>query len=78
MLGRADAAEYEDVANFLEDYFRRRHGAQVEDAMCLDGGPSAQLVYRDTDGALRDAEPTGVRVPTAILLLPPASSNADR
>jgi hypothetical protein len=69
LLGRADGMEFADVADFLSAYFQRAHGAPPHDALCLDGGPSAQLVYRD-GGALRDAEATGVLVPTAILLLP--------
>ncbi|HVK04365.1 MAG TPA: phosphodiester glycosidase family protein [Armatimonadaceae bacterium] len=72
VLGRADAAEYADVARFLRGHFYRRFGTRVEEAMCLDGGPSAQVVYRDGPrGVLRDAVPTGVRVPTAILLVEP-------
>lgn len=70
LLGRADAMEFEDVADFLTAYFQRTHGTRPHDALCLDGGPSAQMVYRDGSGELRDAEPTGVLVPTAILLLP--------
>jgi hypothetical protein len=68
VMGRADAMEFNDVADYLADYFQRRYNTRPQDAMCLDGGPSAQLVYR-TDGTLQDAEPTGVLVPTAILLL---------
>jgi exopolysaccharide biosynthesis protein len=69
VLGRANAAEFGDVADYLRDYFSRVHGTAPEDAMCLDGGPSAQLVYR-SDSGYEDAEPTGVLVPTAILLIP--------
>ncbi len=69
ILGRADAMEFTEVADYLDAYFRRVHGTAPHDALCLDGGPSAQLVYRDGE-TLLDAEPTGVLVPTAILLLP--------
>jgi len=69
ILGRADTAEFEDVASYLRDYFSRVHHTAPEEAMCLDGGPSAQLVYR-SEGRYEDAEPTGVLVPTAILLVP--------
>jgi exopolysaccharide biosynthesis protein len=69
VLGRADAAEFSEVADYLRTYFLRTHHTAPEDAMCLDGGPSAQLVYRN-EGAIEDAEPTGVLVPTAILLVP--------
>lgn len=69
LLGRADAMDFSQVADWLEGYFSSRHGSRPHDALCLDGGPSAQLVYRDGN-TLRDAEPTGVLVPTAILLVP--------
>lgn len=69
VFGRADAAEYAALADYLTTYFKKTHGTTPHDAMCLDGGPSAQLVYRDNN-TLRDAEPTGVLVPTAILLIP--------
>jgi hypothetical protein len=69
VLGRADAMEFADVADYLASYFARHHGTSARDALCLDGGPSAQIVYRDGSG-LQDAEPTGVLVPTAILLVP--------
>lgn len=70
LLGRANAMEFGEVARFLVAYFKRAHGTAPHDALCLDGGPSAQLVYRD-GAILHDAEETGVRVPTAILLVPP-------
>lgn len=71
VMGRANAAEFTDVADFLAAHFKERYGTTPEEAMCLDGGPSGQLVYKNgADGALVDAEPTGVRVPTAILLIP--------
>lgn len=71
VLGRADAMEFSNVADFLSSYFPDAHGTTPREAMCLDGGPSAQVVYRDPkSGALTDAEPTGVLVPTAILLVP--------
>jgi hypothetical protein len=47
------------------------------DALCMDGGPSAQIAYRDPDSARTvDAEPTGVMVPVAILLVPTAAVGA--
>lgn len=71
VLGRADAMEFSHVADFLAAYFPEAHGSTPREAMCLDGGPSAQVVYRDPkSGTLTDAEPTGVLVPTAILLVP--------
>lgn len=71
LLGRADGMEFQQVADYLTDYFAAAHGSTPREALCMDGGPSAQLVYRDPQsGAVIDAEPTGVQVPTAILLLP--------
>ena len=70
VLGRADAMEFEDVADYLETYYQQMHGTTPHDALCLDGGQSAQVVYRGKGGVLHDAEPTGVLVPTAILLVP--------
>ncbi len=69
ILARADAMDYTQVAEFLTEYFNRVHQTTPRDAMCLDGGASAQIVYKN-NGALEDAEPTGVLVPTAILLTP--------
>ena len=71
VLGRADAMEFTHIADYLASYFPDAHGTTPREAMCLDGGPSAQVVYRDPQsGKLTDAEPTGVFVPTAILLVP--------
>jgi hypothetical protein len=69
ILGRADAMDFAQVADWLESYFARTHNTRPHDALCMDGGASAQLVYRH-EGRLHDAEPTGVLVPTAILLVP--------
>lgn len=69
VFGRADGMEYAEVADYLTAFFRREFDTSPEEALCMDGGPSAQLVYRD-NGALQDAEPTGVLVPTALLVLP--------
>lgn len=67
ILGIADAMRYEEVAAYLADYFEREHGTRVAEAMCLDGGASSQLVARTKSG-IEDLRPTGVHVPTAILL----------
>ncbi|MDX1933539.1 MAG: phosphodiester glycosidase family protein [Capsulimonadales bacterium] len=69
VLGRADAMDFADVADYLELHFRRVHSRPPQEAMCLDGGPSSQLVFRRGQ-TLEDAEPTGVLVPTALLLVP--------
>lgn len=69
VLARADRMTYGEVADWLDAYFARTYGTRPHDALCMDGGASAQLTYRE-NGRLRDAEPTGVLVPTAILLVP--------
>ncbi len=69
VMGRADSATYAQVTDFLERFFTEQYHSKPEEAMCLDGGSSGQLVYR-SHGKLIDAEPTGVRVPTAVLLVP--------
>lgn len=73
VMGRADSASYAEVADFLERFFREQFQTKPREAMCLDGGSSGQLVYK-SGGTLVDAEPTGVRVPTAILLVPKPQS----
>ncbi|MFY7953724.1 MAG: phosphodiester glycosidase family protein [Armatimonadaceae bacterium] len=67
VLGCGDSLRYQDIAKYLNRYFRDVHRSQVAEAMCLDGGASSQLVYRTPSGIM-DARPTGVFVPTAILL----------
>ena len=69
LLGRADASDYAGVAAYLEVYFKREFHSVPHEAMCFDGGPSAQLVYQN-NGRLEDAQATGVLVPTALLLVP--------
>jgi len=71
VIGRASAMDFRQLADYIADYFPLVHHTTPHEAMCLDGGPSAQIVYRDrTSGDLIDAEPSGVMVPTAILLVP--------
>ena len=69
ILGRTDGMEFSEVADYLALYFQRQYNSVPEEALCMDGGPSAQLIFRN-NGILEDAEPTGVLVPTALLLLP--------
>ena len=69
LLCRADAMEFSEIADYLTAYFQKQYHSAPEEALCMDGGPSAQLIYRN-NGIMEDAEPTGVLVPTAILLLP--------
>jgi exopolysaccharide biosynthesis protein len=70
VLGRADAMQYEDIVAYLRQYFKATYQTEPQEAMCLDGGPSAQIVYHDAAGSYVDAYVTGVTVPTAILLVP--------
>lgn len=69
VMGRADAATYAQVADFLAGFYKSHYQTAPTEAMCLDGGQSGQIVYK-ANGQLLDAEATGVRVPSAILLLP--------
>ncbi len=66
---RAESMTYGELARYLMAFFKEKLGAVPDEAMCLDGGPSAQIVFQDGN-ALKEAEPTGVQVPTAILLMP--------
>ncbi|MBB6053383.1 phosphodiester glycosidase family protein [Armatimonas rosea] len=66
---RADAMTYGELSHYLMEYFKTTLQAIPDEALCLDGGPSAQLVYQE-GGKLKEVEPTGVQVPTAILLIP--------
>jgi exopolysaccharide biosynthesis protein len=69
VLGIGSAMTFQDAAAFLQRYFRETHGTDCAEAMCLDGGSSTQLSYRIPTGFV-DARPTGVTVPTAILVVP--------
>jgi exopolysaccharide biosynthesis protein len=66
---RANAMTYGELARYLMGYFKNTLHSAPEEAMCLDGGPSAQMTYQE-NGGLQEVEPTGVQVPTAILLVP--------
>jgi hypothetical protein len=67
VLGVATAMTFEDAARFLDGYFRRFHGLPCAEAMCLDGGPSSQLAYRER-GVLHEAQSSDVTVPTCLLV----------
>lgn len=77
LLLRADAMDYADAARFVLEYFPRVHGTQASEAMCLDGGASSQLAYA-SGGEVRDAVPTGVFVPTALVILEKKKGAAGR
>jgi hypothetical protein len=67
VLVTASAMTYGEAADFLLDYFRKRHGVACEEGMCLDGGPSSQLAYRcGTQMVTAHAE--SVTVPTCVLI----------
>lgn len=69
VLGMASGMEYRDLAEWLHDYFPRYNHTQAAAAMCLDGGASTQLSYRQ-GGTVRSPRETGVTVPDAVVILP--------
>ncbi len=69
LVGMASGADFHALAAFLAGYFPRYDGTQAEAAMCLDGGASTQMTYRQ-NGALQSPRETGVTVPDALVLLP--------
>lgn len=68
VLGIANAMTFENVASFLQSYFRAYHGTACAEAMCLDGGSSTQLAYRTPTG-YSNAIAGRVTVPTALLIV---------
>gem|GEM_PF-1067032 len=74
LLGIAMEMTYQDVADFLQRYFRQNHHSECAEAMCLDGGSSSQLVFRDPASPTSapdpyiNTRPSGVTVPTAVLI----------
>lgn len=69
VLGMASGMEYRDLAAWLRDYFPHYDRTQAADAMCLDGGASTQLSFRQ-GGAVRSPRETGVSVPDAVVISP--------
>jgi hypothetical protein len=67
VLAAAAAFTYEDAAAFLAGYFRRQHGLPCGEAMCLDGGTSSQLAFRQ-GRRYRAPFPSTVSVPTCVLV----------
>jgi hypothetical protein len=67
VLGIAESMTFQNVAGFLDRYFRKYHETPCAEAMCLDGGASSQLAYR-AKGALEDISETDVTVPSAVLV----------
>jgi len=67
---RAESMTYAALASYLQQTL------PLDEALCLDGGPSAQLVVKENTG-WRELAPAGVPVPTAIVLVPsdPASQS---
>ncbi len=73
VLGVAMEMTFADVAACMQRYFRAVHHTECADALCLDGGSSSQLIYRDAQkpaaqNAYIDARPGFVTVPTALLI----------
>ena len=73
VMGVAMEMTFADVAACMQRYFRTVHHTQCADALCLDGGSSSQLIYRDArkpniPDAYIDARPGFVTVPTALLI----------
>jgi hypothetical protein len=67
VLATASALSYRDAADFLAAYFRQEHNIACEQAMCLDGGTSAQLAYRQGSRCI-PAGPGALAVPTCVLV----------
>ncbi len=73
LLGIAMEMTFADVAAFTQRYFRTMHHTECADALCLDGGSSSQLVYRDPAHAANpdayiETRPSFVTLPTALLI----------
>ena len=73
VLGVVMEMTFADVAACLQRYFRTVHHTECAEALCLDGGSSSQMVYRDpqhpaAQDAYIDARPGFVTVPTALLI----------
>lgn len=69
VIGIASAMTYDNLAAWLAAYFPKFDGMTAQAAMCLDGGASTQMSYRQ-NGALHSPRDTGVAVATAVVLLP--------
>jgi hypothetical protein len=69
LAGMASGSDFHALAAFLAAYFPRYDGTRAEAAMCLDGGASTQMTYRQNE-TLHAPLDTGVTVPDALVLLP--------
>jgi len=69
LVGMASGSDFHALAAFLAAYFPRYDGTRAEAAMCLDGGASTQMTYRQNE-TLHAPLDTGVTVPDALVLLP--------
>jgi exopolysaccharide biosynthesis protein len=78
VMGRSDSQTFAQTADFLQDYFQKAYQSRPHDALCLDGGSSSQIVYKNANGSIEDAEPTGVLVPTALVLVPVKSTGSGK
>jgi len=68
VMGVASSMTYNDLAQFLEGYFKSRYKMDVSAAMCLDGGASTQISYRTANGPVTPRS-TGVTVADCLLLV---------
>lgn len=72
ILGVGMEMSFADVAACMQRYFRTVHHTECAEALCLDGGSSSQLIYRDpkkpASSSYIDARPGFVAVPTALLI----------
>lgn len=71
VIGMASGMEYHTLAEFLLRYFSQYDHTRARAAMCLDGGASTQLSYKDAaSGAVQSPRDTGVSVPDAVVVVP--------
>ena len=69
VLGVITGAYFPYLARFLEYYFRVVDDTHLGSAVCLDGGPSSQLSFRQGHNIVSPLA-TGVECPDAIILVP--------
>jgi exopolysaccharide biosynthesis protein len=67
VLAVGQRMDYADAAAFLKAYFRGFHRAACAEAMCVDGGGSSQMAYREGEH-IRMPISSLVTTPTAIVV----------
>jgi hypothetical protein len=71
VLCAADGMEFEDCAQFLMEYFQRQYGVPCAEGMCMDGGSSTQVAWREraAEGTRITTElHSSITVPTALVV----------